>query len=111
MNDTYGHNIGDRVLEITASQIRRYFPNALIARLGGDEFAVIDEIRSKDELEERIRSFEKAALKSFSIYECGTGVSVGIVCNDGRSDDIDELIHRSDSKMYEVKKKHHEAKD
>lgn len=39
INDTYGHDMGDRVLKRLASLMRTVFPQgAIIGRLGGDEF-------------------------------------------------------------------------
>lgn len=43
INDTYGHHIGDRLLNLTAQRCQEIFrsENGLVARLGGDEFAAI----------------------------------------------------------------------
>src|SRR5690606_16220219 len=42
INDTYGHDIGDRVLEVVARRIESCLrADDLAARLGGDEFAVL----------------------------------------------------------------------
>ncbi len=41
-NDTYGHQVGDRVLQVVARRIESCLrPGDLAARLGGDEFAVL----------------------------------------------------------------------
>lgn len=42
VNDTYGHDIGDRVLKRVAGILRRSFRSVdIVCRIGGDEFAVI----------------------------------------------------------------------
>jgi diguanylate cyclase (GGDEF)-like protein len=42
INDTYGHHVGDRVLEVAARRIESCLrADDLAARLGGDEFAVL----------------------------------------------------------------------
>ncbi len=42
VNDTFGHLVGDRLLEAVAGRLRTAAgPNALVARLGGDEFGLI----------------------------------------------------------------------
>lgn len=38
VNDTYGHQVGDEALRISAEVLKKMFPNDLIARLGGDDF-------------------------------------------------------------------------
>jgi len=42
VNDTYGHDAGDRVLAVVGGRIRGALPaDLLVARLGGDEFVVV----------------------------------------------------------------------
>ncbi len=42
VNDTYGHDVGDRVLQVTAERLRNSVRDCdLIARLGGEEFIVV----------------------------------------------------------------------
>ncbi|HUI63147.1 MAG TPA: diguanylate cyclase, partial [Steroidobacteraceae bacterium] len=55
INDTLGHNFGDRVLQGIAERLRAAADGrALLARLGGDEFTIlIEDIKSVEELEAR----------------------------------------------------------
>lgn len=41
VNDTYGHEIGDVMIQATARRIQQFLPKACIARDGGDKFTVI----------------------------------------------------------------------
>jgi diguanylate cyclase (GGDEF)-like protein len=42
INDTYGHDAGDRILQHTAALLRSHVRTSdVVARLGGDEFAVL----------------------------------------------------------------------
>ena len=42
INDTFGHDIGDRVLRHVAAQLEHAVrPSDTMSRLGGDEFAVV----------------------------------------------------------------------
>ncbi|MBA0048890.1 GGDEF domain-containing protein [Mycobacteroides sp. LB1] len=42
VNDTFGHHVGDEVLQRTAHRLRAVAgPDALLARLGGDEFGIV----------------------------------------------------------------------
>ncbi|SMP51888.1 diguanylate cyclase [Neorhodopirellula lusitana] len=60
INDTFGHESGDKVIMYVASQLARHCPDALISRIGGDEFAIIvdvsDYIQAK-ELADTVRKF------------------------------------------------------
>jgi len=53
INDTYGHEEGDRALKRTADILKKTFRDSdIIARLGGDEFAVL--VSDNEELPEII---------------------------------------------------------
>jgi diguanylate cyclase (GGDEF)-like protein len=43
LNDTYGHEIGDKVLKAVAGRLRQLFEDSetLLSRLGGEEFAIL----------------------------------------------------------------------
>ena len=108
VNDTFGHDAGDAVLVRLSQLINMYFPDAIAARLGGDEFALIDDINTREQLEESCRQLESTVRQEFRMYECDLGVSVGMVYSDGKSENIEALLHESDVRMYEVKKIHHQ---
>jgi diguanylate cyclase (GGDEF)-like protein len=107
INDTLGHPVGDRVLQVVAARIEQAVrPGDLVARLGGDEFAVLllgldDEITAND-VAERIR----AALHEPISLE-GTFVdldaSLGIALFPDHGDDFDQLHRRADVAMYVAK--------
>lgn len=106
VNDTFTHQVGDRVLKTLASvmtaAVRAY---DLPARLAGDEFVVLfDDADNEVALDicERIRS----AIATFdwdSIAE-GLRVTVSIgVAEAVEGDTVETLLHRSDKSMYTVK--------
>ncbi len=41
INDTYGHNVGDKALMFLATQLKNLAKDANVARYGGDEFALV----------------------------------------------------------------------
>lgn len=58
-NDTYGHDVGDQVLKLVASLLRRHFGSRAY-RYGGEEFTVVFPGRSRHRAEERCEAFREA---------------------------------------------------
>ena len=102
-NDTYGHNIGDKVLKDVADVIRLSVRDRDIpCRWGGEEFLCILPNITKDEAfltAERIRSNIENELKEPRQIT----VSIGIAEYDG-SVDLINLIDRADQALYKAKK-------
>ena len=109
INDNYGHSRGDEILKETADIIRNAFPDYKVVRLGGDEFAVlIDEELDEEFLNYKIEDFSREVEALFSDDNMTLSISVGLARRRGTEINIDELIHEGDSRMYEMKKRHHE---
>lgn len=102
INDRYGHETGDKVLQQVALRFERALPpGALLARLGGDEFGVLYEGGYDSAIEVAL------ALKATLSYpfhinnlEIRLGVSVGVAENRGERD----LLIRADNAMYKAKR-------
>ncbi|WP_022669763.1 diguanylate cyclase [Hippea alviniae] len=110
VNDTYGHDTGDRVLKKIAETIKDNIRSVDIAvRFGGEEFLVILPNTNKNEayhVAKRIKeSIENGkilydAKKDFSL--CCT-VSIGVSSIEDNPKDIEELIRIADKRMYQAK--------
>ena len=109
VNDTYGHQAGDRALAATAEMMQRDFsPDGFCARMGGDEFMIVLlGQRETSDVEARVNSFMSALLE----YYAGTStmkalsVSAGISQKmPGDDKSIDRLIHEADMALYAAKK-------
>ena len=106
VNDTYGHDFGDKVLVSFADRLRYIFgSDALLGRFGGDEFVVMAFGESVRETAERNA---RTLLRSTLQMEIGDvkqqiSVSVGIAIapQDGAS--YKELFHAADHALYAVK--------
>ena len=60
INDTYGHQEGDRALAATGEMMQREFPEGFCARMGGDEFMIVIPGKiSAQQIEARVNSFMK----------------------------------------------------
>jgi len=115
LNDTYGHEIGDDVIRISAKTIQEALPLEYpVFRIGGDEFAVI--IQNKT-LEQSI-SIAQICLHALQNYNfIGIGIkeklsfSIGISHIDPNkknslSNNIANLPRQADIAMYKAKQSH-----
>lgn len=111
INDSYGHEIGDKVLNALGTRFLKHFaPNCTAFRIGGDEFAVIIE---NDTNKSYINSVAKNILEILQIpisippYIFTLTASIGIALYPENADDIDTLMRYADIAMYEVKSSNH----
>ena len=108
INDTYGHDIGDRVLQVIADIARKEMRQQdILARFGGEEFIVLlSETTIQDALSiaERIRNKiqNKCLFLKPEIPLCFT-VSVGISELKSHKQNLDELIKQADLALYQAK--------
>ncbi len=107
INDTLGHPVGDRVLQVVASRIKEAVrPGDLVARLGGDEFAVLlrglHDDATVNEVAERIRAWlhEPISLDGTLV---DLDASLGIALFPDHGDDFDQLHRSADVAMYVAK--------
>ncbi|XOF32707.1 MAG: diguanylate cyclase domain-containing protein [Candidatus Electrothrix sp. YB6] len=106
INDTLGHLVGDRVLQMVAERLRECLRlEDMIARIGGDEFsAVLDDITSAGHavcIAERI-------IAAFSELNCvvdnaSLQTSIGIALYPDHGSDTETLLRRADDAMYTAK--------
>ena len=107
VNDTLGHQIGDRLLGRVSERLRHLTgDNEMVGRLGGDEFAVV--VRNASDFA-RIEQLALAIIESLSQpYEIdqhtlyiGASVGVALGPRDGRSAEM--LIRSADLALYRSK--------
>ena len=106
VNDTYGHSIGDKVLQEVARTIARQCRESdLPARYGGEEFAVVvpnEGISGAVHLAERCRQeIEKVSLPVKDKPICPTA-SFGVANAVGMSS-AELLVDRADQALYRAK--------
>ncbi|WP_319403966.1 diguanylate cyclase domain-containing protein [uncultured Anaeromusa sp.] len=108
INDTYGHQEGDKVLKIFAGHIKEVFDGKGVSiRLGGDEFIVLVNENRKEIVETYIKSL-KSSIKA---YNENSGMpyqikfSYGMAIFNSSYKDVHELVRYSDKLMYQEKNK------
>lgn len=110
LNDSRGHEVGDEALCIVAHLLRTAFrPADLVARLGGDEFAIwmdgCDELAAAERAETLSRETPIALGHLMEPSGVRLGMSIGIATRwPGRTESLEQLMHRADQIMYEVKR-------
>lgn len=107
VNDTYGHDVGDAVLQTASKRFLKSVRKMdFIARMGGDEFTAIligaNEIGA-EKVAQKILAEIGRDIK-VSHYSCNIGVSIGISVYPEDSPCLDELVKLSDDMMYEAKR-------
>lgn len=113
INDKYGHDIGDKVLNSFGTVLRENKrASDLIGRLGGEEFAyILPETDSNGALKfaNNLRNIlKKQYLKNGNI-EVHYSISIGISIFDSKNKvSLEELIKQSDESLYSAK---HAGKD
>ena len=109
VNDSYGHNVGDLLLQAVAQRLLGLLRKSdTVARMGGDEFLLI--LPEMQELHDAIQTAERiltALSTPFLLegYEVNITTSIGISFFPDNGDDADTLIKRADIAMYKAKEK------
>ena len=107
LNDTLGHNFGDRVLQGIAERLQAAAgPNSLVARLGGDEFTLlIEELRTVEEVEQRAADLVATLQQPLTIEgrALATTASVGASLFPDHADDPEGLLRAADVALFRAK--------
>ncbi len=115
VNDSHGHEAGDKILRATAERIwdcagkaLRHTvcePRTTVARLGGDEFTVLVDCIDKSQLEAIGQELIDVLASPFLIdgTELEVSASVGIARGNHANTSIDEIIREADAAMYHAK--------
>lgn len=114
INDTYGHKVGDQVLQVVAKRIKNTLRQSdLVGRYAGDEFvAVLQKVENR-ELAENITtkllySLSQPILiedKNNKPLELYITVSIGISIYPDDTKDLTQLVNKADRAMYSIKSK------
>jgi diguanylate cyclase (GGDEF)-like protein/PAS domain S-box-containing protein len=105
INDTYGHQLGDRMLAAVAARLQTAVRGAdVLVRLGGDEFLVwleTDDERAAVRLADRLLY---NLVDPFVVdgHTLTVGASAGVAVGQP-GDHLDDLMRRADRALYEAK--------
>ena len=106
VNDTFGHDAGDRVLSgIGDILLELYRPTDLIARFGGDEYLVLADHMIDEDLIQRRFCELRVRVGERSATAAGTTITVSMGCVFANDQDVDlsELFRQADIALYAAK--------
>ncbi|MCE9633051.1 MAG: bifunctional diguanylate cyclase/phosphodiesterase [Methylophilales bacterium] len=114
LNDTYGHEIGDRLIKETATRIKQFLPDeATLARPGGDEFGIVlpelkGEIEAVSEavlgLAEQIRGALAVPFDfGNDFYHSSASIGVSIYSRGTAKITLSDMLRQADTALFQSK--------
>nr|WP_257222960.1 MULTISPECIES: GGDEF domain-containing protein [Acinetobacter] len=105
VNDTYGHDKGDIVLQRLANVMQYHFrDNDVCCRSGGEEFIIL--MAASDPI--KVFQAAERLRKAVEITEMGeigiVTISIGIAYWPHSSEDVEEVLRMADQKLYQAKR-------
>ncbi len=108
VNDTLGHEAGDRLLAIVADRLSSALgPSDMLARLGGDEFAVlVANVRSASDVEPIVDRLTSMCSQPVSVngVRVASSLSIGVAFNASEESDRATIMRHADIAMYAAKR-------
>jgi len=108
VNDTFGHDAGDRLLQTFGALLRvECRQSDVVGRIGGEEFAILlpeTTIHAAQRLAERICVASRALKVATAAGEITCTTSVGISSIGAGDFTIDDVMRRADAALYEAKR-------
>jgi diguanylate cyclase (GGDEF)-like protein len=106
INDTLGHEAGDRLLQELAARLRDLLRESdTFARLGGDELGILLPSASVEDALQLATRVHESLEEPFGLLGLPLEVkaSIGIAAYPEHGDDVDTLLQRADVAMYVAK--------
>lgn len=108
VNDTYGHAIGDQVLQVVADRcVDNIRDIDVLGRYGGEEFAVVlpeTDMAGATALAERLRRCISDHPIATDAGDLCVTISLGVASSVRDDLDVNRLLDQADSAMYDAKK-------
>ncbi|MGI9293145.1 MAG: two-component system response regulator [Pseudomonadales bacterium] len=107
VNDTYGHDAGDKLIELIAERLSACMRKTdSVARLGGDEFTVVlEDVNSTADIINVAKKIIQIVAKPFPIFgnQIVVGCSTGIAQYPEAGTDFETMLKHADMAMYQAK--------
>lgn len=106
VNDTYGHEVGDHLLQTTGDLLKECIRDEdTLSRISGDEFVILLENASHENAEGVARKIQAKLMQPVIIQgiELKISISLGIAVYPDDGTEMNELLRKADARMYEAK--------
>lgn len=107
INDTYGHTVGDEVLQRLAGELRDHIRHPdTIGRYGGEEFLVIlpqSTLKAATQQAERLCRHVRSSLMKSNGREISLTISIGVAQYRTHKEDWQTFLSRADAALYQAK--------
>ena len=105
VNDTYGHQEGDRLLRIVAQTIKTHIRAAdRVARLGGDEFVILFSETDAPSARHAVEKIRAQLLARMQMEYWPVTFSLGVLTCGPNCPGLEDVLREADHLMYSVKK-------
>lgn len=104
VNDTHGHIVGDKVLEVFAARVKSLLRRAdQFGRFGGEEFVILlpeTSVQEAAAVAERVRLAAHQPTQGVPNYT----ISIGVTVSGSQDSTLDAVLRRADAALYEAKR-------
>jgi diguanylate cyclase (GGDEF)-like protein len=109
VNDSFGHNVGDMLLQAVAQRLLGLLRKSdTVARMGGDEFfLILPEMKQREDAIQTAERILSALSTPFHLeaFQINITTSIGVSFFPEDGEDEEELIKKADLAMYKAKEK------
>lgn len=105
VNDSFGHKMGDQLLQAIAARVMTCHPNCIGGRFGGDEFVILLDTNNEEQVATIVKSLMALLTQRFILESQRFSItsSIGIALHPSHLNDGLTLIERADIAMYQAK--------
>ena len=109
INDQYGHDIGDQLLQRTGSLLQQFIAghDYFVARLGGDEFIILMPEVNQAQLAQHLAQLTQLLQRDQQQHEHPLNFSLG-AATQYPNESIHSMLQRADQNMYLHKKQYYQ---
>jgi len=111
VNDTYGHAVGDMLLQAVANRLKGCVRETdTVARIGGDEFVVLlHSIRAADDTDIVVEKIRQVLVQPLRLdgHSVNIQPSIGVARYPDHGTEEKQLFRHADEAMYCAKREHH----